>query len=233
MSLPRRLLVLLLGVVFLTPLHAQEVHTPPGKYDYYLLNLSWAPEFCHNVEVLPIDEHTARRADAAQECGTPHGFVLHGLWPQNFDGTYPVSCAERPGAADYHTWLDMTPSLTLLAHEWRKHGTCTTMTPNAFFAAARQAFQSVRIPPSIEHNDRQITLTPDDIVGRFYASNPAYPQGSFVLSCGSNYLTAIEACLDRNTLKPIACQNLRSCRANVVKIAPEHADTMHGGGQPR
>ncbi len=70
-------------------------------------------------------------------------------------------------------------------------------------------------------------MTPDDILGRFYASNPSYPQGSLVLSCGRNYLTAIEVCLDRNTLKPIACQNLRSCRANVVKIAPERPGAVN------
>ena len=228
MRLSRRWLALLLSVAFPPLLHAQEVHTPPGKYDYYLLNLSWAPEFCHNVEVLPANEHTAdRRADAAGECGTPHGFVLHGLWPQNYDGTYPVSCGDRPGLADYRPYLQVTPSLTLLAHEWRKHGTCTTLSPDGFFATARRAYESIKIPPAIEHNDRQITLTPDDILGRFYASNPSYPQGSLVLSCGRNYLTAIEACLDRNTLKPIACQNLRSCRANVVKIAPERPGAVN------
>lgn len=218
----RPVLLALLVVTCSHMLSAQEVHTPPGKFDYYLLNLSWAPEFCHNVEVLPANEHTAaKRADAAQECGTPRGFVLHGLWPQNFDGTYPVTCSDRTGPADYDKYLDMTPSLTLLKHEWSKHGTCTTLAPDAFFGEARRAFDGLRIPTLLQHASQPLTLKPDDILGAFYKANPGYPQGSLVLSCGRNYLSAIEACLDKSSLKPIACQNLHECGATVVKVAPE------------
>ncbi len=218
--------VLSLFVVLLSAslLHAQEVHSAPGQFDFYLLNLSWAPEFCHNGEVLPLNEHTAaKREDAAQECGTPHGFVLHGLWPQNTNGTWPANCSDRPGPANYQLYLDMTPSLTLLTHEWKKHGTCTTLQPDAFFQTARRAYHALKIPATLQHVDHALTLRPDDILGHFYQANPGYPQGSLVLSCGRNYLTAIEACLDRNTLKPIACQNLRSCGATTVKVAPESA----------
>lgn len=226
MSNLRFLTLLFLGLTCLCGAKAKEVHAAPGQFDYYLLNLSWAPEFCHNVEVLPANEHTAaRRANAADECGTPHGFVLHGLWPQNTNGTWPANCSSRPGPSNYAQYLDMTPSLTLLMHEWSKHGTCTTLQPDAFFQTARKAYQALKIPPALQHVDRALTLRPDDILGQFYRSNPAYPQGSILLSCGRNYLTAIEACLDRNTLRPVACQNLHECHANMVKVAPETAAT--------
>lgn len=215
----------MLAFAFLGNVHAQEVHTKPGQFDFYLLNMSWAPEFCHNVEVLPESHHEARRErraqDATTECGTPHGFVLHGLWPQNFDGTYPINCSDRPGQTDYRQYLDMTPSLTLLEHEWNKHGTCTTLATDDFFHTARRAFHSVQVPQQLQNVAEPLTLRPDDILGQFYRANPGFPQGSFVLSCGRNYLTAIEACFDKASLKPIACQGLRGCRANVVKVAPE------------
>ena len=63
-------------------------------------------------------------------------------------------------------------------------------------------------------------LRPDDILTMFYKSNPAFPLGSFALSCGNNELTAIEACFSKE-VQPIACVNLRSCRANVVRVPPE------------
>ena len=66
-------------------------------------------------------------------------------------------------------------------------------------------------------------LAPDAILGMFYAANPAFPQGSFALSCGHNYLTAIEACFSRDG-QPIACQNIRTCRANVVRVEPPGAE---------
>ena len=198
---------------------SQEIKSPPGQFDYYVLNLSWAPEFCHTLETLSPAE---RAEKGSEECATPHTSVLPGLWPQNFDGTYPASCAERPGPVHPERNLDMTPSLPLLKHEWAKHGTCTTLSPEAFFATARQVYSSVEFPQTFKRLDHEIMLRPDEILDMFYKANPSFPEGSFVLSCGHNYLTAIEACFSKEG-KPIACQNLRSCRANVVKVTPENA----------
>ena len=56
----------------------------PGQFDFYVLNLSWSPEFC-------------RVHASAAECAQHRAFTLHGLWPQNSDGTYPEDCSEIPG----------------------------------------------------------------------------------------------------------------------------------------
>lgn len=200
--------------------NAQEVKAEPGVYDYYLLNLSWAPEFCSTLHTLTPAEQAAR---GSTECTAPHGFVLHGLWPQNFDGTYPGNCGTRPGPAHPEQYLDMTPDLSLLKHEWAKHGTCTTLTPDSFFATARRAFSSAKIPSAFQHVTSTQMMPPELILGLFYAANPAFPHGSFALSCGHNDLTAIEACFSREG-QPISCQNIRTCHANSVRVEPQNAD---------
>jgi ribonuclease T2 len=179
---------------------------PPGKFDFYLMNLSWAPEFCSIQGTSP-------------ECAARPGFILHGLWPQNNDGTYPVFCSHEAGPAHPESSLDVTPDLSLLQHEWEKHGTCSALGPQRFFAAEHKAFHSLKIPPQIANVDHEISMTPEAILGLFSAANPEFPQGSILLSCGRNHLTAIEACFSKD-LKPIACQALRSCHANSVKITP-------------
>ncbi len=199
--------------------HAQEIKSAPGVYDFYLLNMSWAPEFCDTLKTLTPAEQAAREST---ECSAPRGFVLHGLWPQNFDGTYPGNCAQRPGPAKPERYLDLIPDVSLIKHEWAKHGTCTTLSPDAFFSSARQAFTAVVIPDSFKRVDQQVMLAPDAILAMFYKSNPSFPQGSFALSCGGNKLTAIEACFNRE-VQPIACQNIRTCRADVVKIQPDQS----------
>ena len=215
-----------------TRARAQQMNAAPGQFDYYLLNLSWSPEFCHNVEVLRPSERRSyeqseradrRRENAAVECGTPHGFVLHGLWPQNFSGTWPANCSKQPGPASYTPYLKDTPSLTLLQHEWAKHGTCSGLQPDPFFNTADHAFEAVQVPPMFALVRQQLQLKPDDILAAFYKVNPSYPRGSIVLSCGRNYLTAIEVCLSKDGLNPIACQNVQGCGATVVKVAPESA----------
>jgi ribonuclease T2 len=175
-------------------------------FDYYLLNLSWSPEFCHG------------HPDAA-ECAAHSTFVLHGLWPQNNDGGYPENCANAPGPSDPSAFSDIYPDTALLQHEWHTHGVCTGLSADAFFSAARAAFRSVAIPPAFNNLDHQTSMTPDEILSSFTAANPSIPRSSLALSCGNNYLTAVEVCLDK-TLHPIACGPIRSCRANVVRIPP-------------
>ena len=173
-------------------------------FDFYLLNLSWSPEFCYSHP-------------SAAECAAHATFILHGLWPENNDGTYPKKCSSDPGPADPSRYTDIYPDQGLLQHEWQTHGTCSGLGADAFFQTARSAFHSVSIPPTLNTLTSQISLPPDQILDLFTASNPQIPRSSLVVSCGHNYLTAIEVCLDKS-LHPVACGSVRSCRANTVRI---------------
>jgi ribonuclease T2 len=179
----------------------------PGRYDFYLLNLSWSFDFC---SIQGTSTH----------CTPPAGFVVHGLWPQNNDGTWPAFCADRPGPALPKKNLDITPDLSLLQHEWDKHGTCTVLTPTRFFALEHRALRAISIPPLFRSLDRAITLTPSDVVEQFEKANPSYPSGSIVVSCKQNRLTAVEVCLSKDTLKPLACRNIQPCSADSIQILP-------------
>ena len=70
----------------------QQFSGEPGKFDYYVLALSWSPEFCHS--------HPANA-----QCSGHFGFVVHGLWPQFVDG-YPEHCSTQPGLADPSSMTD-------------------------------------------------------------------------------------------------------------------------------
>lgn len=177
-----------------------------AQFDFYILNLSWSPEFCHSHPT-------------AAECAAHSTFVLHGLWPQNNDGSYPHNCSSAPGPTDPSQFSDIYPDSGLLEHEWKTHGTCSGLSPDDFFSAARKAFHSVTIPPKLAGLQSQISLPPNQIVSLFTASDPHIPQAALAVSCGGNFLTAVEACLDKN-LQPIACSGIRSCRANTVRIPP-------------
>src|SRR5690349_21489907 len=57
----------------------------PGDFQYYVLALSYAPDFC---------DQPGGRKDP-RECGTGRqlGFVVHGLWPQGENTRGPERCA--------------------------------------------------------------------------------------------------------------------------------------------
>jgi ribonuclease T2 len=187
---------------------AQTTRSAPQNFDYYLLSLSWSPEYCHSH---PSDIQCARHST----------FVLHGLWPQDNDGSYPQNCSTAPGPSDPSKYADIYPDPGLLQHEWKTHGTCSGLSPDDFFTTARQAFQSVTVPPTLASLDHQISLPPAQILNLVSQSNPTLTVQNLVLSCGSNYLTAVEVCLDKS-FHPTACGPIHSCRANTVKIpAPQ------------
>ena len=57
-----------------------------GRFDYYLLALSWSPEYCHS--------HTGSPQCAP---GKHFTFVVHGLWPEYNSGSGPEHCGSEPG----------------------------------------------------------------------------------------------------------------------------------------
>jgi ribonuclease T2 len=179
----------------------------PGAFDFYVLNLSWSPEFCSTHE-------------NSSECGRGLGFVVHGMWPQDLSGDYPEDCSHAPGPANPQAYTDMIPTAGLVQHEWQTHGTCSGMTADAYFSAVRRAFAALRIPSGIGAGSDAGGVAPDDLLARFSRENPGYAQGSIVLSCGNNRLTAVEICLTKD-LQPEVCQGVRSCRANVIMVTPQ------------
>ena len=184
---------------------ARPTYAAPGAFDFYLLTLSWSPELCAT--------HSA-----AAECALHAGFVLHGLWPQNTDASYPEHCSDAPGPSNPSQYSDIFPDAGLLQHEWTTHGTCSGLAPDAYFQLARRAFQSIHTPPSLNTLAQQTSEPPDTILAQFASINPSVARSSLALSCGNNYLTAVQVCLAKN-LRATAC-NVRTCRASVVRIVP-------------
>ena len=186
--------------------HATPRAAAGSGFDYYLLNLSWSPEFCYSHP-------------NAVECASHSTFVLHGLWPQNTSGSYPENCSNAPGPTDPSAFSDIYPDQGLLQHEWHTHGTCSGLSADDFFTTARTAYRSITIPSTLSSLSSQTSMPPAEIISLFTSANPRLSRDSMVISCGNNFLTAVEVCLDKS-LHPIACGPIRSCRANTVRIPP-------------
>ena len=143
---------------------------------------------------------------------------MHGLWPQNFDGSYPQHCAGGSGrvSGDYS---DVYPDAHLMSHELETHGSCSGLKADDYLATVRAAKKEVVIPSQLASVSSELMLSPAEILGDFVAANPWIPRESFALSCGNNRLTAVEVCLGKD-LKAVACQRVRTCHANVVRVTP-------------
>lgn len=179
----------------------------PGIFDYYLLTLSWSPEFCYS----------RAHADKPECQSGHHGFVVHGLWPQYATHGYPENCSDAPGLSNPGEMVDIMPDADLVAHEWKAHGTCSGLDAENYFKLLRQAFASVKVPERFAAPHTNFSIPPQKIKNEFVRANPSFRAEDMTVSCGNNYLTAVSLCMAKD-LKPTACQNLRDCRANVVRV---------------
>ena len=106
----------------------------PGRFDYYVLSLSWSPQYC------------AQARGHEPQCARPYAFVVHGLWPQ-YERGYPSDCRThaRVAEATIDRMLPIMPSRSLVIHEWRAHGSCSGSSPHAYFADVERAYNSIRV----------------------------------------------------------------------------------------
>ena len=133
----------------------------PGQFDSYILALSWSPGFCDS-----------RPGDPQCAPGRNYAFIVHGLWPQYGNGRWPEFCSIERGLDDVDKMLDIMPSRNLIRHEWDKHGTCTGLNAEGYFALLRRTYQSVRIPARFTRLKQWILVEPAEVKREFVAANP-------------------------------------------------------------
>lgn len=183
-----------------------------ARFDYYLMALSWSPSYC------------LTHPDEVDQCGSRgFGFVLHGLWPQNRNGSWPQHCPAdaRPAAATIERTLAFMPSRRLIEHEWTTHGACTGLDPEAYFELADRAFAGIVVPEELKTPRSPPALSAADVSHAFAAANPGLDERMLTVECHNGYeLTEVRICLDKDTLAPQACGGRvrGSCRYGALKI---------------
>jgi len=185
----------------------------PGSFDYYLLTLSWAPQFCATKE----------SAGPSSECdpNRHYGFVVHGLWPQNDDGSYPQHCVSAPPVASVtvQQMLSIMPSRGLIQHEWETHGSCTGLSAQDYFTTIQKAFSPLQVPPEYRTLTRPTTANPGQIEQLFAQANHA-PQAAFRIECHGSDFAGLEVCLTKQLEYRDCGARLRECRASQVTLRP-------------
>lgn len=216
--LPRLCLLPLLGLLLLAtgvPARAQLQGTP-GQFDYYVLALSWSPSYCAGA---------GDRADP-QQCrrgGRPLGFVVHGLWPQYEEG-WPQDCqkpAPRIPEPTVRAMQGIMPSRGLVIYQWRKHGTCSGLEPDAYFDAVRRAFSKVNIPGQYRRPDRPVSTSAPEVENAFRVANPSLASDMIAVQCEDGRVSEVRICLDAQlAFTRCAAVDRRSCRGGRLTLPP-------------
>jgi ribonuclease T2 len=209
------LIVLLLGAQTIAQ---QRPQGEPGKFDFYVLSLSWSPSYCEAAE-----ERSSNRTDPQCEVARPFSFVVHGLWPQ-YERGFPSWCevrAPRIPRSLVDGMLDIMPSPRLVFHQWDRHGTCSGLSAEAFFDIMRKARAEVTIPDTFAGIDKPKMVAPGEVLDAFLQANPKLSRDDIAIACDAKRLTEVRICMSKD-LGFRKCRQVaeRSCtREKVVMPA--------------
>mmetsp|Transcript_52864 Transcript_52864/g.158228 ORF Transcript_52864/g.158228 Transcript_52864/m.158228 type:complete len:257 (-) Transcript_52864:245-1015(-) len=178
------------------------VRSKESIFDFYVLAMSYQAEFCHK-----------HRSDHFDGCLHPleewrGALTIHGLWPQNSDGTWPAKCTDEPfdptvlDDIGFEKFTRLWPNVKaesrgepgytdFWAHEWTKHGTCSGLDQDRYFGGALDR----AVPtPSLVKERYGATISKGDLVQAYGGA------GSVALVCEhGRYLSEARFCLQRNS----------------------------------
>lgn len=192
------------GPATTTPIATAQAKAQPvplgSGFDFYVLSLSWSPSWCLE------NDPSGRSQQCAAE--NDHGFIVHGLWPQNEQG-YPEFCrtreSDRVPEALGRTLFDIMPSMGLIGHEWRKHGSCSGLSQKDYFTVLRAAREKVTIPSALHSETRQRTNAAE-IEASLTAANPGLRNDALAVTCAAGRVDEVRICFNKDL-------SFRACNA--------------------
>jgi len=200
--------------------------TLTNDYDYMILVQTWQPTICSEVNICK----NVNDID----------FNIHGLWPQNFDGSYPCYCDKNAifnidnftptmiHEMNYEwgsyicEFSDVHCNSHFWSHEWLKHGTCANIgNQTEYFNEVldiKTEYQYVDILHDVDiyqSNTELIKLA--DFYNALIDKIGVLPE----VTCIGEYITGITLCFNKD-VKLIDCPDSSPMRCtNDMVIWPE------------
>lgn len=194
-----RLIAVLLTLA--APARAQDV---AGEFDYYVLSLSWSANWC----AIEGDSRNSPQCDGSED----FGWVLHGLWPQ-YERGYPADCRTNfrpPSRGQTGEMADIMGTSGLAWHQWNKHGVCSGLDSEDYYALSRLAYAKVTRPAVFERLTDPVTLPASLIEEAFIRDNPDLTPDGITVTCRDGFIQEARICLTRDL-------EFRTCGADVIR----------------
>lgn len=206
-----RMLRFLLGLW----LGSQAVTASAESFDYYTFALSLTPAFC--------DQNPKWRNSL--QCRDRLPVSVHGLWPERKQGRAPEHCsgaalALSPGLE--RNLRGTMPDRGARDYQWKKHGRCSGLSPEAYFSVVDREFLELKWPALLRPQGRDTIVERDVVLREFRRLNPGFPARGVMLRCEQGQrpplLSEIRVCLSPDG-RPAECvANFRPNCPVAVKI---------------
>ncbi|MGX9351455.1 ribonuclease T2 family protein [Shimia sp. W99] len=186
-----------------------------GDFDYYVLALSWSPNWC----AIEGDTRNSPQCDASED----HGWVLHGLWPQYHRG-WPSHCRtphRNPPRSLTNEMADIMGTSGLAWYQWKKHGRCSGLSGEDYYALSRRAYDAITRPAVFRKLDKTIRLPASVVEDAFLKANPQLDKDMLTITCRDGYIQEARVCLSKS-LDPVPCGRdvIRDCTLKDAVFNP-------------
>ena len=185
-----------------------------ASWDYYEFVQSWVPTYCLMKGNCNI---------------TLSKFIIHGLWPSRFDGTWPSYCQKIPfnKTSIYNItnklkndWSDNNSlEYSFWEHEWNKHGVCTDMNQYHYFNKTLQLYDKYNISNILLN----CNITPS--TSKFYPIDDIYTcldKKYVYIDCyqykNISYLSSVYYHLDKDYRFIKINKKLETCKNKIMYI---------------
>ncbi|MBT8155360.1 ribonuclease T2 [Epibacterium ulvae] len=186
-----------------------------GEFDYYVLTLSWSPNWCE----VEGDAKGSDQCDPRHD----HGWVMHGLWPQFHQGwpSYCRTTQQAPTRRMTGEMADIMGTSGLAWHQWKKHGTCSGLSAQSYFNLSRQAYEQIERPAIFRNLDKTVKLPASIVEDAFLKANTDLDRDSLTITCRAGHIQEARICLSRD-LKPVPCGRdvIRDCQLKDALFTP-------------
>lgn len=206
-------MIRLLAILFLIPTLLAAKGERSGDFDYYVLSLSWSPNWC----VLE------GRAKGSPQCDDDFGWVMHGLWPQYENGwpSYCPTTERNPSRRMTNDMADVMGTSGLAWHQWSKHGVCSGLSAPEYYQLSRDAYAQINRPPVFRKLPRTLQVPAHVVEEAFLKSNPTLEQDGVTVTCRAGMIQEVRICLDTD-LNPRTCGRdvIRDCTLSNADLHP-------------
>lgn len=186
-----------------------------GKFDYYVLALSWTPTWC----ALEGDARGSEQCDASKD----FGWTLHGLWPQFHQGwpSYCNTIERQPSRSMTNGMSDIMGTSGLAWHQWKKHGTCSGLSARDYYALSREAYGKINRPALFRKLKEPVKVPAKVIEEAFLKENPSLKANTLTITCKQGRIQEARVCFSK-ALDPVPCgrDTIKDCSMTNALFDP-------------
>ncbi|MCK0141009.1 ribonuclease T2 [Aliiroseovarius sp. F20344] len=186
-----------------------------GEFDYYILSLSWSPNWCATTG----DSRGSEQCDPSRDLG----WVVHGLWPQYERGwpSYCKTAVRAPTRSMTAAQADLFGTSGAAWYQWKKHGSCAGLEAGVYYDLIRDAFGKVNRPEVFRKLEDPVRLPASVVEEAFLQANPEWEPDMLTITCKGDRIQEARLCLTKD-LEPRICARdvRRDCSATKALLDP-------------